>query len=124
MSAEALAQYVGANTDDTAFVASCWAQASALVRRHIGSTIVGAAPLTGESAGYFTFDLESSTVVPPEIVEGCTLTVASELYHRRQAPSGIAQFATPGTASPMRLARDPMASVYSVLAPWLGAGVA
>lgn len=101
MSADALSDYVRANADDAAFVASCWAQASALVTRHVGTA-----------------------TVPADVLTGCTLTVGSELYHRRQAPSGIAQFATAGQASPVRLARDPLASVYTVLAPWLGAGIA
>ena len=101
MTADDLSQYVGANADDTAFVASCWARADALVTQYIGF------------AG-----------VPWAILNGAILDVGSELYHRRNSPSGIAQFATAGDASPVRLARDPMTSVYPVLARFLGAGVA
>ncbi len=99
--ADDLSQYVGANADETAFVALCWARADALVTQYIGSA-----------------------EVPFAIVDGATLDVGSELYHRRNSPSGIAQFATAGDASPVRLARDPMTSVYAVLARWVGAGVA
>lgn len=102
MTADDLSQYVGANTDDTAFVASCWARADALITQYIG--------LAAE--------------VPWAILDGATLDVGSELYHRRNSPSGIAQFATAGDASPVRLARDPMTSVYPVLARFVGAGVA
>lgn len=101
MTAEDLSQYVGANADDSAFVASCWARADALVTQYIGSA-----------------------VVPSAILDGAKLDVGSELYHRRNAPSGIAQFAVAGAESPVRLARDPMTSVYPVLARWVGAGVA
>jgi hypothetical protein len=100
MSAESLAEYVRSNADDSAFLESCWAQASALIAKHVGSA-----------------------EVPAEVLEGATLTVASEIYHRRQAPSGISQFATPGTQAPVRLARDPMTQAYPVLAPWLGWGL-
>ncbi|GAA2082203.1 hypothetical protein GCM10009840_17880 [Pseudolysinimonas kribbensis] len=101
MTAEDLSQYVGANADDAAFVASCWARADALVTAYVGSA-----------------------EVPSAILDGATLDVGAELYHRRNAPSGITQFATAGDASPIRLARDPMTSAYPVLARWVGVGVA
>jgi hypothetical protein len=101
MTAVDLSQYVGANAEDSAFVASCWARADALISQHVGVV-----------------------EVPSAILIGAILEVGSELFHRRNSPSGIAQFATAGDASPVRLARDPLTSVYSVLAPWLGVGVA
>ena len=42
------------------------------------------------------------------------LECGSELYHRRSAPNGIAQF-TSYDGSPMRIARDPMTPVYALL---------
>lgn len=101
MTADDLSQYVGANADDTVFVASCWDRADALVAQYVGTV-----------------------EVPQAILDGATLDVGSELYHRRNSPSGIAQFATAGDASPVRLARDPMTSVYPVLARWISPGVA
>ena len=98
---EELAQYVGANAEDWAFVASCWVRAGALVRQYVGSV-----------------------EVPSDILDGAILDVGSELFHRRNSPSGIAQFAIAGEASPVRLARDPMTSVYGVLCRWVGVGVA
>jgi len=60
--------------------------------------------------------------VPESIVDTCVLHVASELFHRRSAPSGIMQFATL-EGSPARLARDPMAGVYEILLPFVGYAV-
>lgn len=63
-----------------------------------------------------------SAAVPASIVDQAVLHVASELFHRRSAPSGIMQFATL-EGSPARLARDPMAGVYELLLPFCGYGV-
>lgn len=62
------------------------------------------------------------SAVPASIVDQAVLHVASELFHRRSAPSGIMQFATL-EGSPARLARDPMAGVYELLLPFCGHGV-
>lgn len=63
-----------------------------------------------------------SAEVPESIIDQCVLHVASELYHRRSAPSGIMQFSTM-EGSPARLARDPMAGVYELLLPFVGYAV-
>jgi hypothetical protein len=48
--------------------------------------------------------------------------VASELFHRRNAPNGIAQFASmDGTA--MRVSRDPLTSTYPLLNRYVLGGV-
>jgi hypothetical protein len=99
--ADDLSEYIGAMAENSRLVTSCWEQADALVTQYVGSV-----------------------EVPQEILNGAKLSVGSELYHRHNAPSGITQFAVPGAESPVRLARDPMTSVYPVLARWVGAGVA
>lgn len=63
-----------------------------------------------------------SAAVPPSIVDQAVLHVASELFHRRSAPSGIMQFASL-EGSPARLARDPMAGVYELLMPFTGIAI-
>ena len=62
------------------------------------------------------------TSVPSTIVDQAVMTVASELFHRRSAPNGIAQFATMD-GSPVRVAKDPMNSVYPLLMPFLKPGI-
>jgi hypothetical protein len=52
------------------------------------------------------------------------LECGSELFYRRNAPSGITQFATPDGQSAVRVARDPMVGAYPILAPYMAAGFA
>ena len=61
---------------------------------------------------------------PSAIVDRAILEVGADLWARRNAPNGIAntQFvaADGGAASaPVRIARDPMASVYKILGRWV-----
>lgn len=62
--------------------------------------------------------------VPSAILDRAVLEVGSELFHRRQAPSGIAQFATAEGQSPIRVARDPMIAAYPILQPFTGVSIA
>lgn len=92
-----LKAYVNANeTDPQEFVDDCWAQAEYLVDSHIGTA-----------------------TVPDEIRHRACLEVGSELYHRKNAPNGIAQFATFDNSA-VRVARDPMVGAYPILAPYVG----
>lgn len=61
--------------------------------------------------------------VPQAVAHRAALEVASELHHRRNAPNGIAQFATPD-GSPVRVARDPMLGAYPLLNRYLPGGFA
>lgn len=103
---ERLTRYVtpGARTvveQDAAFVGECVDEALALVGQVIGT----------------------ATTVPSAIHDRAVIESGSELYHRRQAPNGISQFATPEGA-PMRVARDPMNAARAILAPFLPLGFA
>lgn len=98
--AEELRTYVGAPASDDAFVAACLEQATSLVTQYV-----------------------SFATVPADIVSRATLECGSELFHRRSAPNGIAQFATPDSA-PIRVARDPMVGAYPILRPWVAGGFA
>lgn len=100
MTAATLRTYVGASDSDAPYVGTCWDEAEALVTAFVGSA-----------------------VVPASVIERATLEVGSELYHRRQAPNGIAQFASFDSA-PIRVARDPMVGAYPILARFMGVGFA
>lgn len=60
--------------------------------------------------------------VPEAIHWHAVLICASELYHRRSAPNGIAQFASMD-GSPVRMGKDPMSAVYPLLQPYVGWGL-
>lgn len=99
-----LQSYVGADLSDATFVEECWDQASALVTAYIGA-------------------ITPVVAIPAIIVDRSTLEVGSELYHRRNAPNGVAQFSTfDGQA--IRVARDPMVGAYPLLQRYLGLGAA
>lgn len=96
---EELQAYIG--TEETGdFIESCLSAGNALVGNYIG-------------------DIDT---VPNEVHRQAILICASELFHRRSAPNGIAQFASLD-GSPMRVAKDPMSSVYPLLLPFVSWGV-
>jgi hypothetical protein len=90
--------YVG--TDETDFPQECLTSGLALVTRFIGAV----------------------TTVPTALKDQATLIASSELFHRRSAPQGVAQFASMD-GTPVRVARDPMIAVYPLLQPYTGYGV-
>jgi hypothetical protein len=96
-----LKAYVGAPASDDAFVADCWTEASALVAKFVGTATVNA-----------------------DILNRAKIECGSELYHRRSAPNGVAQFATLDGGSAVRVARDPMIAAYPILVAWVGQGIA
>jgi len=98
ISLEEFQAYVG--TDETDFPTECLTAGTALVERYIGTV----------------------TTVPVSVKDQAILMAASELFHRRSAPSGVSQFAS-FDGTPMRLARDPMVAVAPILFPFLGAAV-
>jgi hypothetical protein len=102
MSAVTLAElqaYIG--TDETgSFIESCLSAGNAHVGNYIGEI----------------------DTVPNEIHRQAILICASELFHRRSAPNGIAQFASMD-GSPVRVAKDPMGAVYPLLLPYVGYGI-
>lgn len=104
ITAASLGAYVGAGTADAVYVAQCFAESEALVDNLITESTIKPVPLA--------------------IRDRCVLEAGSELFHRRQAPNGIAQFATPDGAAPVRVARDPLIGVYPILEPFLPLGFA
>lgn len=92
--------YVSATEADDAFLDKCVAEAVALVEAYVA-------------------DVE----VPEAIEDRAVLEVGSELYHRRQAPNGVAQFGLELGSAPVRIARDPMVGAYPLLSPFMGPGI-
>ena len=89
--------YVG--TDESTFPQECLTSGLALVTRYIGTK-----------------------TVPAAIKDQATLIASSELFHRRSAPNGVAQFAS-FDGSPIRVAKDPLNAVYPLLMPYTGYAV-
>ena len=89
--------YVG--TEETEFPQECLTSGTSLVSRYIGTSIV-----------------------PGGIRDQAILIASSELFHRRSAPNGVAQFASMD-GSPIRVAKDPMNAVYPLLMPYTGYAV-
>jgi hypothetical protein len=86
-----LKAYVGASSNDDAYVEECWNTSKDLVASYI-----------------------ASTKVPVGVLKRCYLEVGSELYNRRNAPMGVSQYATYDGA-PINTARDPLVGVYPLL---------
>jgi len=97
---EDLLAYVGGTQKDLEYVGKCLVQAIMLVNAYCIRT-----PL-----------------IPQEILDNAYLQVGSELF-RRNAPSGIAQFSSLDGSQPVRVAKDPMTSVYPILNRWVTNGV-
>ena len=96
MTLQDLQAYIG--TEETGdFINSCLTAGENLVDNYIGEV----------------------ATVPEQVHDQAVLICASELFHRRSAPNGIAQFAT-ADGSPIRVAKDPMTAVYPLLLPYVG----
>jgi hypothetical protein len=74
-------------------------------------------------AGHALVDrYQGEAEVPSDLHRQAILICASELFHRRSAPNGLAQFAS-FDGSPIRVAKDPMNAVYPLLMPYTGYAV-
>jgi hypothetical protein len=89
--------YVGTK-EVSSFVDSCLASAKQMVAKFVG-------------AGR----------VPTDVLDSAVLSCGSELFHRRSAPNGVAQFADLGTT--VRIAKDPMNAAREMLLPFTGPGL-
>jgi hypothetical protein len=91
--------YVGTN-EDSSFVDDCLQTGHHLVHRYIGE----------------------DHDIPSHVVDSAVLMCASEIFHRRQAPGGITQFADM-SGSAVRVGKDPMNAAYELLRPYVGFAV-
>lgn len=91
---DAFLKYVNGNTsnaDDRDLAQRCLSTSAQLIADYIGTA-----------------------TVPDPLLDEATREVAAELWYRRQAPGGVAQFAgLDGTT--VRMARDPMVAAYPIL---------
>lgn len=97
-----LKSYVNASDLDDDFVEHCWDQAHLLVSNFCGT----------------------NDTVPAKVLDRARIEVGQELFSRRAAPNGIAQFATMDGSNAVRVARDPMVGAYPLLQPYVGQGIA
>ena len=94
-----LQSYIG--TDESGeFIQTCLTAGTKLVENYIGEIVS----------------------VPDSIKDQAVLIASSELFHRRSAPNGIAQFASMD-GQPVRVGKDPLAAVYPLLLPFVGYGI-
>lgn len=100
MIAADLKDYVNGSDEHLTYIESCVDQAIALVDGYVGNA-----------------------TVPELVLERAYLEVGSELFHRRNAPNGVAQFNT-FDGSAIRVARDPMVGAYPLLRRFVGFGAA
>lgn len=94
-----LKAFVGTSTADDTYVQQCWSTAQALVDNFIGIN-----------------------TVPQAVKDRAYVMCGSELFHQRQAPNGIAQFQG-FDGAPVRIARDPLTPVYSLLGGYMVIGL-
>lgn len=94
-----LQSYIGTEESGD-FITGCLNSAKSLVENYIGSV----------------------ETVPTHVEDQSVLIVASELFHRRSAPNGIAQFASMD-GQPVRMGKDPMTAAYPLLLPFVSWGV-
>jgi hypothetical protein len=97
MTWENLKSYVNSTSDQDAFVEQCWDEAGTLINKYI-----------------------RERDVPNDVYDRARIEVGQELFNRRSAPNGIAQFATFEGTTTQRVARDPMIGAYPLLNPIIG----
>jgi hypothetical protein len=89
--------YVGTK-EVSSFVDSCLSSGKQMVAKFVGASSV-----------------------PADVLDSAVLSCASELFHRRSAPNGVAQFADLGQS--VRIAKDPMNAAREMLLPFTGPGL-
>lgn len=99
VTSEDLRVYVGGSASDIDYIEDCLTQAKSLVDAYV-----------------------ATTEVPEDILDNAYLQTGSELFNRRNAPSGVAQFSA-FDGQPVRVSNDPMRSSYALLNRWVVSGV-
>lgn len=90
---------------------------------YVGTSETGEFINSALSAGHALVDRYQGEIeVPTQVHVQAVMICASEIFHRRSAPNGVAQFAA-FDGQPVRVAKDPMNAVYPLLLPYVGYGV-
>lgn len=84
------------------YIKDCTAEALALVTKYIGT----------------------AQGVPQKIADRAVIETAAELFWRRNAQNGIAQFGDGESLSLMRIGSDPLRPARNILREWLGVPIA
>ncbi len=63
------------------------------------------------------------SALPDEVGSLATREAGASLYYRRTARNGITTFGS-ADVTPMRIAKDPLSTVYPILSPYLSPGFA
>ncbi len=71
-----------------------------------------------ESATQMIDDYIGGATVPPSIYDFCVSDLTQNLLHRWRSPGGIMTFGDGDVVT--RLSKDPMSSIYPLLAPYTG----
>lgn len=100
LTTEGLADHLGGITPSQ-YVSDCLAFATELVAKAIGTA-----------------------VIPQTVIDLAVREAAAELYHRRNAPNGVKNFADMDAGQVIRIARDPMVAARPIIAPYLPLGFA
>lgn len=95
-----VAKHAKTSTNDD-YVRECTEQGIALVDKHIGAV-----------------------KVPPAMYERAVIETAADLFWRRNAQSGIAQFQSGEGLELMRIGADPLHAARIILRPWTGVPIA
>ncbi len=85
----------------------------------IGDFIESCLSAGNAHVGRFIGDVDT---VPNEIHRQAILICSSELFHRRNSPQGVTQFAAMD-GNPVRAAKDPMNACYPLLQPYVSYGL-
>lgn len=104
-----LQTFVNASASDEAFLTSCLDEAVALVTKvnKVKDSLTG---------------LYVASAAPQSVVDRAVLECASELFHSRNAPNGISQFAA-FDGAPIRVPLNPMNKARTLLSPWVVFGL-
>jgi hypothetical protein len=108
-----LSGYVGAPSEDAAYVADCLATATALIDAYLRS----------QKDALVTLADAPVAAANRAIIDRAIKEVGAELYNRRDTKNGLSQFASTDGAA-IRVARDPMIPGRAILAGIVGGGFA
>lgn len=117
---ERVAKHAKTSTNDD-YVRECTEQGIALVNKHIGAALL---PIEVYERGIAPVETYGVARVPREMYERAVIETAADLFWRRNAQSGIAQFQSGEGLELMRIGADPLHAARIILRPWTGVPIA
>jgi hypothetical protein len=90
---------------------------------YVGTDDVGDFTSSCLTAGHHLVDqFQGEAEVPTQVHIQAVFMCASEIFHRRNSPQGVTQFASMD-GNPVRAAKDPMNAARELLRPYTSYGV-